>query len=135
MSESVNVNEKNKSFLDKARDAYGENLPDWIETLALEADRTTQSAAALRIGYCGAVVSGLINKKYTGDWDRTEAKVRGALMGEEVLCPEAGSIRRDRCLNEQKMPFNASSPHRIALYRACRSGCEHSRLKVEGSAA
>jgi hypothetical protein len=118
-------------FLAKARAAWGDNLPDWIEALALEANRTTAARAAKRIGYSSAVVSHVFTNAYPGDMSRVEAKVRGALMSKTVMCPVVGEIGLDRCLDEQKMDNTGASSIRAQLYRACRGGCLHSRIKPE----
>lgn len=114
-------------FLANAKAAWGGALPDWVAELAAEATRTSGKAAAKRIGYSGAVVTQVCGNKYPGDIERVAEKVRGALMGAVVVCPVLGEIGRDRCLDEQKQPFSASSANRARLYRACRAGCPHSR--------
>jgi hypothetical protein len=116
-------------FVAKARAAYGDTLPDWVEELAIEASNTSAVTAAKKIGYSGSLLSHVFSNTYTGDIARVEAKVRGALMGATVICPILGEIGRDRCLDEQKMPRSATSSLRSKLYRACRSGCPHSRIK------
>lgn len=116
-------------FVAKARAAYGDALPDWVEELAVEATNTSAVTAAAKIGYSASLLSHVFSNKYTGDITRVEAKVRGALMGATVMCPILGEIGRDRCLDEQKMPRSATSSLRSKLYRACRSGCPHSRIK------
>ncbi|MFH0302659.1 transcriptional regulator [Bradyrhizobium sp. 31Argb] len=118
----------------KARKAWGDAIPAEVETLARLADRITQRKAAERIGYSNAVVSYVLGNKYTGDIDRVKAKIRGALMNETVMCPILGEIGTDRCLNEQKMDNTGASSIRARLYRACRSGCPHSRIKEDGDA-
>lgn len=115
-------------FVEKARAAYGD-VPDWVEELAAEATATSLKAAAKRIGYSDAVLSHVFSGSYSGDLARVEEKVRGALMGVTVMCPVLGEIGRDHCLDQQKMPFSATSSIRSKLYRACRSGCPHSRIK------
>ena len=55
----------------------------------------------------------------------------GALMGETVNCPALGPIGRDRCLAWQKKPFSDASSIRVQVYRACRAGCVHSKLKEQ----
>lgn len=115
-------------FVAKAKAAWGPALPDWIEELAAEASRTSAVSAAKRIGYSPAVLSHVFAKAYPGDIARVEAKVRGALMGAVVVCPILGEIGRDVCLDEQKKPNTGASSIRSKLYRACRSGCAHSRL-------
>ena len=128
MSSAVNVT----GPLHQAREAWGEPLPDWIEVLAGEAERTTGAAAARRIGTSGGLVSQVLRGKYPGDLAAVEARVRGALMGQVVECPVLGEIGRDRCLREQGMPRIATSAVRSRLWHACRAGCPHSRLKGGG---
>ena len=122
-------------YLEKARapDAWGESPPDWIIELALEANRTNGTRAAKKINYSAAVLSHVLANKYTGDMKSVEARVRGAMMGETVICPIVGEIGRDRCIREQKMGNTGASSIRAKLFRACRSGCPHSRLTQEGN--
>lgn len=108
--------------------------PDWVLELAMEAVRTTATKAAKRIGYSPAVLSAVFANKYKGSLKVVEARVRGALMGLTVNCPVVGEIGRDRCLNEQRMGMTGASSVRARLYRACRGGCEHSRLTEDGDA-
>lgn len=114
--------------LQVAQEAWKNDLPDWVEALANEASATSGEAAADRIGYSGAVVSSVLANKYKGRLDNVEARVRGALMGETVNCPVLGDITRDRCLDEQKCGFSTSSSVRARIYRACRAGCQNSRI-------
>jgi len=132
MTAAVNLNissRKDVDFLENAREAFGDALPDWIETLAQEANRSTATAVARRIDYSTAVVSSICRGNYKGDWGKVEAKVRGAFMGAIVECPVLGEIGRDRCLAEQKMKHIGTSATRTALFHACRAGCAHSRIK------
>ncbi len=120
-------------FAQKALAAFLENntgdLPDWLAELARLADRDGLKMLGKRIGYSSSALSFVISGSYTGDLARVEARVRGALMGETVLCPVMGETPRDQCLDWQKKPFAATSSRRVAVYRACRSGCPHSALK------
>ncbi len=116
-------------FMAKADAAWGGAPPDWVVELALEANRTNSAKTAKRIGYSGAVVSHVLANAYPGDIARVEAKVRGALMSATVSCPVVGEIGLDRCLDEQKMGNTGASSIRARLYRACRGGCPHSRIK------
>jgi hypothetical protein len=131
----VKIGRAKIDFLAKASAAWGKALPDWVEALALEANRTTSAKAAQRIGYCGAVVSTVFANTYPGDMSRVEAKVRGALMSAVVACPVVGEIGLDRCLDEQKMGSTGASSIRAKLYRACRGGCPHSRINKESDDA
>lgn len=118
------------SMAEKARAAWGE-VPDWIEELAALVDRDGLNRAGERIGYSASAISTTIRNRYQGDLARVEAKVRGALMGETVVCPVLGEIGRDRCLDWQKKPFAPTSAVRVQVFHACRSKCRHSRLKGE----
>ena len=103
--------------------------PDWIEALAAACERESQSRVALRIGYSPATVSQVLHGKYRGDVGAVEQAVRGALMEQSVLCPGLRrEIPMDRCIAAQRAPYSSSNHMRVTLYRACRSGCAHSRL-------
>lgn len=115
--------------VEKATAAWGATIPSEVMALAEYADQASASAAADRIGYSAATVSYVLSKRYAGDVGKVFEKIRGALMGEVVECPALGEIRRDQCLDHQRQPFSATSAARARVYRACRSGCPHSRLK------
>lgn len=119
---------------DRAVLAWHGDAPDWVLALAEKVDETNGSVAGRLISYSAAVVSQAISNSYKGDLRTVEARVRGALLGDEVLCPVAGEIRRDRCLSEQKKTHTGTSAQRTRLFHACRSGCLHSRLKGGGDA-
>ncbi|WP_106752396.1 transcriptional regulator [Pannonibacter carbonis] len=117
------------TMLQKAVAAWDLAPPDWILELARLADASGLNASARRLGYSAAVISETIRNKYRGDLARVEATVRGALMGETVVCPVLGQIGRDACLAWQAKPRAVTNAVRTRVYRACRSGCPHSRLK------
>ncbi|NDW04044.1 transcriptional regulator [Jiella pacifica] len=114
------------TFLEKARTSWSP-APDWIEELALFADAQGLKGAALRTGVGGSTISQVLSKKYPGVLGNVEARVRGALMRETVDCPVLDEMRRDVCLNWQAKPFAATSSLRVSMFRACRSGCPHSK--------
>lgn len=121
-----------QSFVEKARKAWGNPPPDWIQALAEEADRVTATRVAKNIGYSAAVLSHVFAGKYPGDMGAVEQKVRGALLGATVTCPVYAEIGRDQCLDLQKVtpPFSSEASGRC--YRSCRGmgapKCPHSRL-------
>lgn len=114
--------------LDRARAAWGENFPAWVEVLARECDKTNQGRAAKRIGYSTAVVSHVLRASYTGDLSAVERAVKGALMALSVDCPILGTVGTEVCEQHQRARISTGNPLRIALYHACRDGCPHSRL-------
>jgi hypothetical protein len=119
------------TMAEKAAAAHGGAAPDWIAALAELVDREGLRGAEKRIGYSPAALSNVIRGRYAGDVARVEEKVRGALMGVTVECPVLGEIGRNQCLDWQRKPFAATSSMRVAVYRACRSGCPHSALAKE----
>ncbi len=119
-----------KAFL-----AWHGDAPDWVLALAEKVDQRNGREAGRLIGYSAAVVSQVLGNIYKGDLRTVEGRVRGALLGDEVTCPVAGDIRRDRCLSEQKKTHTGTSAQRTRLFHACRSGCPHSRLKGGGDAS
>jgi hypothetical protein len=71
----------------RALAAYGRPLPDYIEILAKECDRTSQRAAASKIGYALGAVSMTLSASYRGNPGRMEAAIRRGLMGQDVTMP------------------------------------------------
>lgn len=119
------------SFVEKASAAYEKEpglVPDWVAELAAWTDRLKLRGVAARLGVSTTMISQIIGKKYDGDLGRIEALVRGSLMGETVNCPQLGEMKRDICLGWQAKEDLPSSQQRNLMYRACRSGCPHSRL-------
>ncbi|MGJ5203615.1 transcriptional regulator [Bradyrhizobium sp. HKCCYLR20261] len=124
---------KTQSYLDKARQAWGEPLPNWVQALAEEADRTSGQKIAVRLGYSNATISYVIANKYSGDVEGVAEKVRGVLLGAKVMCPVFGEMDRDYCLDQQKMGNTGASSVRARLYRHCRGlggvpKCPNSRI-------
>lgn len=112
----------------KAVAAWGDALPAWIQVLAEACSTSTQAAVAKRLGYSSTVVSLVLSNNYkNGDLARIEKMVRGVLMAETVECPRLGGIALNDCLEWQGKPYFPTSSHRVEMYRACRSGCPHSR--------
>ncbi len=119
--------------IDTARDAWGATMPDWVRELAEYCDRHgKQSAGAEAIGYSISVVNYVLKNRYPGDLHKVETAVRGAIMRETVACPVIGEITKNVCLKNQAQPFAITNSQRIRVYRACRGGCEHSRIPRQG---
>lgn len=106
-------------------------MSDWIDSLRTACAETSQARVARRIGYSGAAVSQVLAGKYTGSLAAVEQAVRGALMDARVTCPILGPIAANICGGHQRSDFAATTPQRVALYRACRGGCPHAH-KREG---
>jgi hypothetical protein len=124
---------KKVDFLEKARAAWGKDVPDFVLKLAEDCQKVGQESIARRIGYNASVVSQVLANKYPGNMVKVEAAVRGALMGATVVCPIVGEIGRDQCLEHQRLGNTGASPTRAAIYRKCNGigtdKCEHSLIR------
>lgn len=114
------------THLAKARGNFAPT-PDWIEELAAYADAQGLKRTAERVGVGASTVSQVLSNNYPGVLANIEQRVRGALMQQTVTCPVLDDMRRDVCLDWQAKPFHATSSLRVAMYRACRGGCPHSK--------
>ncbi len=113
--------------MERARAAWGDAMPDWIEAMATACDETSQAKVAKAMGYTPAVVSTLLRRAYAADTTNVEKAARGAFMAATVDCPVLGTISARQCVQEQRQPFDSSTHQRVLLFRTCRSGkCPHS---------
>lgn len=100
---------------------------DWVQALAAVCEKTSQAAAARKLGISTASISLLLRGNYKAETSSLEAKVRAGLMAETRGCPVLGEISLTRCMKEQAAPY-FPSPIRSDLYRACRT-CPHKTSK------
>ncbi len=114
----------------RARAAWGDRLPDWVEALARACDGESQGKVGLRIGYSAAVVNQVVGNDYRGDMAAVERAVRGAFLGLSVECPVLGEISTVACRGHQARSFQAASSNsvKVRLFRTCPS-CPHRRTK------
>lgn len=115
------------SALDKARAAWGDDLPDWVEALASACDKSTQAGTARRIGYSPATVSCVLVRRYAGDTAAVERAVRATILAETADCPELGEIALADCLEWRRRSgdFAATSGLRTRMFAACRACPKH----------
>lgn len=106
--------------LDRARAAWGDDIPDWVEELARQVDANSQNAVARRLKRSAALVSNVLSRKYTGSYAATEDVVRGVYMAGVVECPSLGTIPTSDCRDWQNAPFLNTNSLRVAMFRACR---------------
>ncbi len=102
-------------------------MTDWLEALKRECLRTSQNKTAKRLGVSSAMVSQVLNGVYKGNIDTLKGRVKGELMGQKVDCPVLGNISCMKCLKNRELPFAATNPQRVRLYKACRDNCQHSK--------
>ncbi|ACI98511.1 hypothetical protein [Rhodospirillum centenum] len=125
------MNAKTATFMEKAAEAWGDAMPEWVVTLATACDAQGQRRVADIIERSPALVSNVIRGRYgangyAGDLTAVEQVVRGALMNATLNCPVLGEIGLNRCQDERTRPFTATSSMRARLYRACRQ-CPHNQ--------
>jgi len=113
------------SYLDRAKKAWGADIPDWVEALAIAADKApSQAELNKQLKFKSAsVISGVLGRTYPGKTDKIEQTVRGALMNETVRCPMLGVLAKDVCVQNQKKKFTSANPRAAQLWTACRSRC------------
>ncbi|GJD97750.1 transcriptional regulator [Methylobacterium iners] len=126
----MRASSRKTDFVARATAAWGEP-PDWIVRLAEACSSDTQTVVAKRLGYSASAISATLANAYRGDVGEISERVRGAFMSAVVECPRKGTMNRNTCLQWQDKPFAATSADRVAMFHACRSGCPHSRLKVD----
>lgn len=73
-----------------------------------------------------AMVSQVLKGVYRGNTGTLKGRVMGELLGQTVDCPALGSISRMKCVKNRELPFAATNPQRVRLYKACRDNCSHS---------
>ncbi|MGZ9811259.1 hypothetical protein ACXN5S_12425 [Pseudoroseicyclus sp. H15] len=118
--------------LQKAREAWGAELPDWVVSLAEACAASSQNKVAARVGYSGAVISGVLSRRYRGDMSAVEERVRGALMRAVVDCPALGELPTNECADWRKKArqFSGHNSQRVRMYRACH-GCPRFKREPE----
>lgn len=110
--------------LERAKAAWGSAMPDWVEALAEECDRTSVRKTGASIGLSPATVSLLVNNKYAPrPLAGVEKTIRSRLHLNSIHCPVLGRICFQRCRSEQAAPLNVHDPVRLRVYKACRKGC------------
>lgn len=116
----------------KARDAWGEALPDWVLGIAFECNKSSQSKVAKQLGVSVTQVSQVVGNKYGGSLVGIETAYRGFFGSESVLCPVLGKLAVDKCQSWSKRAPTLKSNNRLntLIRRACEN-CAHNKFKSE----
>ena len=123
------------SPMDVAREAWGDELPDWVAALASECALTSQSKVAARLDRSAAVISQVLRRSYGAAMDRIEERVRGVLMNSSVACPGLGQIPMQACQDWRAKAgtFAVGNPTRLRMYHAC-NRCPRMKTEVKNDA-
>lgn len=107
--------------LDKARAAWGDDLPDWVETLAIECGRTSQNKVAKLLDRSPTTISLILGRNYPGEMASMAERVRGVFMDAVIDCPAVGEMPAQRCQDWRASArvFTIGNPERRRMYRAC----------------
>lgn len=111
------------SPMDIARNAWGDDIPDWVATLAKECGLSSQNKVAKQLNRSAALVSTVLRNKYLGDMVAVEEVVRGVFMDSTVICPALGELSTAQCRDwmVKSRAFSNENSERVRMYRACRS--------------
>lgn len=118
---------KENPHLIAARTAWGTDLPDWVEVLALECGRSSQTAVSKVLGRSTAIVSQVLNRRYVADTARIEERIRGTFLNATLDCPAVGELPLQDCQDwrEKASNFAMGNPKRTQMYRACNKCPRH----------
>ncbi|WP_198287487.1 hypothetical protein [Photobacterium marinum] len=106
-------------------------MSEWIDALRRECEKASYRKVADKLGVSPTKVNQVVNGKYPSEsgLESLRQRFESAFLKRTVHCPVLGEITIDKCLFHQNREFAATNPQRVMLYRACRSGCGHSKLE------
>ena len=112
------------SPIERARAAWGEDMPAWVMDLAAECERTSQNKVAAQMRRSATLVSQVLGRKYPGSYAAVEEVVSGVFKGLTVACPALGEIPANECRDWRlkAVRFVNVNAARVRMYRAC-SAC------------
>jgi len=96
---------------------------------AVDRPGSSQSKIARDLGVSVTMISQVCGGKYNSHSEKLEQAVRKHLLNETLECPVLGEVTYAECDMQQNLQCVPTSPQRIKLYRACRSGCQNYRGK------
>lgn len=95
-------------------------MSDSMELLTRAVSKHGQAAVARKIGYSPSAINQAIKGSYGGSLDNLLQRVEETFGSRMVICPVMGEIPLQRCAEERRKAFGATSPQRAKLYLACR---------------
>ncbi|CCN69754.1 hypothetical protein [Vibrio nigripulchritudo] len=109
----------------------------WLDAIKDEIQKPNKSQriVAQELGISPSKLSQTLRGIYPGSTEDIRVKAEGLYMTKRVYCPALNrEILVNECAENQKKPFSSANRERIKLYKACRSGCQHSELEQSVSA-
>ncbi len=116
------MNAPQMTALDKARTAWGADLPRWVAEMARACADASQAQVAKRMDYSPTVISQVLNRVYQGSYPAVQEVFEGAFEGLSIDCPALGGISPATCRGwrEKARSFGNTNGQRVQMYRACR---------------
>ncbi|WP_370270153.1 hypothetical protein [Nioella sp.] len=121
--------------METARAAWGDEIPSWVELLALECQASSQNKVAGRMKRSPALVSTVLSRKYKGDMCAVEEIVRSTFEASSVDCPVMGPIASSACRDwqEKAAKFSNVNSLRLRMFRACNRCPRHTTTEEKGA--
>lgn len=109
--------------LAKARAAWGEGIPSWVEALARACNETSQSKVGQRLGVSASMISATLSNRYQGDKQRIERLCRHEFERAAIDCPILGEIAPIACRRWQAKAerLRTGNNQNARMFRACRA--------------
>lgn len=101
-----------------------EQEPSWLQELRRQCEQQGRKKVGQIIGYSTGTLSQVLNDKYPGDIAKVERAVRGAFLGDTVMCPVVGEIGLHDCRKYHTGQPSTVNPIKVRLARTC-PNCEH----------
>lgn len=105
------------------RAAWGEDLPDWVLSMAEQCAASSQSQVARKMGRSAATISQILRRKYPAPLGGIEQVYRGVFENLVVECPALGTVPANECRDWQlkAVRFVNVNSLRVRMFRACNS--------------
>lgn len=123
-------------LVDTTREAWGGQMPDWVEALARVCAASSQSRVAREMGRSASLVSMVLRARYPGDLEAVEDLVRGRYMNGKVACPAHGELPTHLCRlwRDRSKNFSGHNAEWVRMHRAC-SRCPRNRKEPPNAQA
>ena len=98
--------------------------PDQLTLLRDTCSLLSQAEVARLLGVSDSAICQVLKGSYAGATDNILQRVEEIFGATVVACPVLGDIALRKCSDNRKKPLHATSPHSVALWRACKK-CEN----------
>lgn len=109
------------SLVDKVREIWGADLPEWVEALAVECMSSSQAAVARALDRSPTVISQVLNRRYPAGLDAIEERFLGVYRERRISCPALGEMPIHECQDwrAKARAYASGNPLRVRMFQAC----------------